>query len=73
LTTISIIKPLDWTLSFEIICDASDFVVGAILGQRLDREPHVIYYASKTLSNAQINYTTTEKELLVVVFILKKI
>ena len=43
------------------MCDASDYVVGAILGQRVDRIPHVIYYASMTLNDAQLNYSTTEK------------
>jgi hypothetical protein len=54
------------------MCDASDYVVGAVLGQRMDRLPHVIYYASRTLNDAQLNYSTTEKELLVVVFALDK-
>lgn len=54
------------------MCDASDYVVGAVLGQREDKKPHVIYYASRTLNNAQINYSTTEKELLAVVFTLDK-
>ena len=72
LTTAPIIKPQDWTLPFEIMCDASDYAIGAVLGQKLNREPHVICYASKTLSDAQLNYTTTEKELLAVVFALEK-
>jgi hypothetical protein len=54
------------------MCDASDFAVGAVLGQRVGKLPHVIYYASKTMMDAQVNYTTTEKELLVVVFALDK-
>ena len=54
------------------MCNTSDFVVGAILGQRRDRKPFVIYYASKTLDSAQINYSATEKELLVVIFTLNK-
>jgi hypothetical protein len=54
------------------MCDASDYAVGAILGQRVDKLPHVIYYASRTLNNAQLNYSTTEKELLAVVFTLDK-
>ena len=53
------------------MCDASDYTVGAILGQKLNRDPYVIYYASKTLSDAQMNYTTTKKELLAVVFALE--
>ncbi|GJS47500.1 reverse transcriptase domain-containing protein [Tanacetum coccineum] len=50
------------------MCDASDFAVGAVLGQRIDEKFKPIYYASKTLNNAQEYYTTTEKELLAVVF-----
>jgi hypothetical protein len=54
------------------MCDAPDYVVGAVLGQRVDKLPHVIYYASKTLNDAQLNYSTIEKELLAVVFALDK-
>ncbi|RVW92651.1 Retrovirus-related Pol polyprotein from transposon opus [Vitis vinifera] len=54
------------------MCDASDLAMGAVLGQREDEKPYVIYYASKTLNEAQRNYTTTEKELLAVVFALDK-
>jgi len=50
------------------MCDASDYAVGAVLGQRIDKLPHVIYYASQTLNDAQLNYSTTENELLAVVF-----
>ncbi|KAL6342825.1 hypothetical protein AAG906_016844 [Vitis piasezkii] len=57
---------------FELMCDASDYAVGAVLGQRDDGKPYVVYYASKTLNDAQKNYTTTEKELLAVVFALDK-
>ncbi|KAK1668921.1 hypothetical protein QYE76_057080 [Lolium multiflorum] len=68
LTTAPIVEPPDWNLPFEIMCDASDFVVGAVLGQRVDKKLNVIHYASKTLDAAQRNYATTEKELLAVVF-----
>ena len=54
------------------MCDASDYAVGAVLGQRKDKKPYVISYASKTLNSAQMNYTTTEKELLAVVFACEK-
>ena len=52
LTSSPIIQPPNWDLPFEIMCDASDYAVGAVLGQRLDRVPYVIYYASMTLNNA---------------------
>jgi hypothetical protein len=65
-------KPHGWSFPFEIMCDASDFLVSAVLGQRVGKLPHVIYYASKTLMDAQVNYTTIEKELLAVVFALDK-
>ncbi|KAK1618114.1 hypothetical protein QYE76_023631 [Lolium multiflorum] len=68
LTTAPIVEPPDWNLPFEIMCDASDFAVGAVLGQRVDKKLNVIHYASKTLDAAQRNYATTEKELLAVVF-----
>ncbi|KAL5572373.1 hypothetical protein UlMin_021970 [Ulmus minor] len=72
LTSTPIIRPPDWNLPFEIMCDASDYAIGAVLGQRVNRLPYVIYYASKTLTDAQLNYSTTEKELLAVVFALDK-
>src|SRR3954454_24942349 len=50
------------------MCDASDFAVGAVLGQRVDKKLNVIHYASKTLDSAQKNYATIEKEFLAVVF-----
>ncbi|KAJ0667548.1 putative nucleotidyltransferase, Ribonuclease H [Helianthus annuus] len=62
----------NWSLPFELMCDASDYAVGAVLGQRVDKHFHPIYYASKTLNDAQENYTTTEKELLAVVFAFDK-
>ncbi|CAL1370582.1 unnamed protein product [Linum trigynum] len=58
----------DWSLFFELMCDASDYAVGAVLGQRRGRHFQPICYASKTLNDAQENYTTTEKELLAVIF-----
>jgi hypothetical protein len=65
-------QPPDWTLPFEIMCDASDYAVGVVLGQTKDKKHHEIAYASKTMIGAQINYATTEKELLAVVFALDK-
>ena len=72
LTSAPIIVPPDWCLPFELMCDASDYSLGAFLGQRNDNQPHVIYYASQTLNDAQLNYFTTEKELITVVFALDK-
>jgi len=67
-----IILPSDWTLPFEIMCDASDYAVGAVLGQTKDKKHHAIAYASKTLTRAQLNYVTTKKELLAIVFAIDK-
>ena len=67
-----ILQSPNWDLPIEIMCDASDYAVGAVLGQGLDKKPTAICYASKTLIEAQINYMTTEKELLAVVYALEK-
>ncbi|PIN19344.1 DNA-directed DNA polymerase [Handroanthus impetiginosus] len=67
-----IITVPDWSFPFELMCDASDFAIGAVLGQRKDKIFRSIYYASKTLNDAQLNYMTTKKELLAVVFAFDK-
>ena len=67
-----IIQPPDWTLPFEILCDVSDYAIGVVLGQTKDKKNLVISYASKTLTGPQLNYATTEKELLAVVFAIDK-
>ena len=67
-----IITPPYWSLPFEIMCDASDYAIRAVLGQRKDNRLHVIYHTSHTLIEAQLNYTTTEKEMLAVVFAIDK-
>ena len=72
LTSTPVIAPPNWDLPFEVMCDASDYAVGAVLGQKVDKDPHVIYYSSRTLNDAQLNYSTTEKELLAVIFALEK-
>ncbi|CAJ2663002.1 unnamed protein product [Trifolium pratense] len=72
LVTAPIIIAPNWDLPFELMCDASDYAVGAVLGQRHEKFFHAIYYASKVLNENQINYTTTEKELLAIVFALEK-
>ena len=62
----------DWSKEFELICDASDYAVGAVLGQRQDNTFHAIYYASKVLNEAQINYATMNKEMLAMIFASEK-
>ena len=56
-----IVQPPDWNLPVEIMCDASDYVVGDVLGQRVDKKLYVIHYVSVTLDSAQRNYATTKK------------
>ena len=68
-----ILQNPDWDLPFEIMCYASDYAVGEVLGQRIEKQPTVICYASKTLAEAPINYTTAKKELLLVVYALEKL
>jgi len=72
LTTAPVITASDWKIGFELMCDASDYAVGAVLGQRKEKLFYVIHYASKVLNDAQSNYTTTEKELLAIVYALEK-
>ncbi|GKD72155.1 reverse transcriptase domain-containing protein [Tanacetum coccineum] len=67
LTEAPILVAPDWDLPFELMCDASDFTIGAVLGQRKTKHFQPIHYASKTMTDAQAHYTTTEKELLAVV------
>ncbi|GJX59399.1 reverse transcriptase domain-containing protein [Tanacetum coccineum] len=71
-TEASILVAPDWDLPFEIMCDASDFAVGAVLGQRKTKHFQPIHYASKTMTDAQAHYTTTEKELLAIVYAFEK-
>ena len=67
-----IMAKLDWDKEFEIMCDASDYAMGAVLGQRTNKMFKAIYYASKTFNEAQENYSTTEKEMLAIVFACEK-
>nr|GEX08036.1 reverse transcriptase domain-containing protein [Tanacetum cinerariifolium] len=72
LTEAPILIAPDWDLPFEIMYDASDFAIGAILGQRQENHFRPIHYASKTMAEAESNYTTTEKEMLAVVYAFEK-
>ncbi|GJV06953.1 reverse transcriptase domain-containing protein [Tanacetum coccineum] len=72
LTKAQILVAPDWDLPFKIMCDDSDYAVGAILGQRKTKHFQPIHYASKTMTDDQAHYTTTEKELLAVVYAFEK-
>ena len=72
MTTAPIERAPNWQLPIEVMCDASNLAIGAILGQREEGKPYVVYYAIKTLNEAQRNYTTAENELLAVVYTLEK-
>nr|GEZ64119.1 reverse transcriptase domain-containing protein [Tanacetum cinerariifolium] len=62
-----------WDQPFELMCDASDYAVGAVLGQRVEKHFRPIHYGSKTMTQAETNYTTTGKEMLAVVYAFEKI
>nr|GEZ76383.1 reverse transcriptase domain-containing protein [Tanacetum cinerariifolium]GEZ76388.1 reverse transcriptase domain-containing protein [Tanacetum cinerariifolium] len=72
LTEASILVIPDWNLPFELMCDASDFAICAVLGKRKTKHFQPIHYASKTMTEAQIHYTTTEKEMLTVLYAFEK-
>ncbi|GJU93830.1 reverse transcriptase domain-containing protein [Tanacetum coccineum] len=72
LTEAPILVVPDWNLPFELMCDESDFAIGAVLGHRRSKHFQPIHYASKTMTEAQIHYTTTEKEMLAVVYAFEK-
>nr|GFD16281.1 reverse transcriptase domain-containing protein [Tanacetum cinerariifolium] len=72
LTEVPILIAPDWDQPFELMCDASDFAVGAVLGQKIKKHFRPINYASKTMTKAEANYTTTEKEMLAVVYAFEK-
>ncbi|GKE90797.1 reverse transcriptase domain-containing protein, partial [Tanacetum coccineum] len=72
LTEAPILIAPEWDLPFELMCDASDFAIGAILGKRHEKHFRPIHYASKTMNKAESHYTTTEKEMLAVVYAFEK-
>nr|GEU39771.1 reverse transcriptase domain-containing protein [Tanacetum cinerariifolium] len=72
LTEAPILIAPDWDMPFELMCDTSDFAIGAVLGQCQDKHFMPIHYASKTMTEAESNYTTTEKEMLAVVYAFEK-
>nr|GEV20320.1 reverse transcriptase domain-containing protein [Tanacetum cinerariifolium] len=72
LTEAQILIASNWDLPFELMCDASDFSIGAVSGQRHEKHFRPIHYASKTMTDAESNYTTMEKEMLAVVYAFEK-
>lgn len=56
-----ILRGPNWTLPFHIHADASQTVIGVVLGQKVDKVPYVVYYVSKNLAPVELNYTVTEK------------
>nr|GEX99042.1 hypothetical protein [Tanacetum cinerariifolium] len=73
LTEAPILIAPDWDMPFELMCHASNFAIGAVLRQRQDKNFRPIHYASKTMTEAESNYTTTEKEMLAVVYAFENI
>nr|GFA19779.1 reverse transcriptase domain-containing protein [Tanacetum cinerariifolium] len=72
LTEAPILIAPNYDLPFELMCDTSDFAIGAVLGKRHEKHFKPIHYASKTMNDAESNYTTTEKEMLAVVYAFEK-
>ena len=72
LVTAPIMLTPDWNNDYEIMCDASDYAMGVVLGQRTEKIFKATYYASKTFNEAQENYSTIEKEMLAMVFACEK-
>ena len=72
LVTAPIMVTPDWNKEFEIMYDDSDYAMGAVLGQRTKKIFKVIYYASQTFNEAQENYSSTEKEMLAMMFACEK-
>ena len=71
-STSPVLRGPNWDLPFQISSDASDTTIGAVLAQEEDKKTYVIYYISKNLSPAELNYTVTEKEFLAVIYAVNK-
>nr|GEW41973.1 hypothetical protein [Tanacetum cinerariifolium] len=72
LTKAPILIAPDWDMPFELMYDASNFAIGAVLGQRQEKHFKPIHYASKTMTEVESNYSTTKKEMLGVVYAFEK-
>nr|GEZ47418.1 reverse transcriptase domain-containing protein [Tanacetum cinerariifolium] len=71
-TEAPILIALNWDQPFELMCDASDYAIGAVLGQKVEKHFWPFHYASKTMTQGETNYTTTKKEMLAVVYAFEK-
>jgi len=69
---VPIIQPPCWDMHIEIMSDASNYVIGVVLGQQMEKKSHVICYTSRMLNSAQCNYSTTKNELLAIIFVVEK-
>jgi hypothetical protein len=72
LSVAPVLRGPNWTLPFHISTDASDTAIGGVLGKKEDQQSYAIYFVSKNLSPAELNYTVTEKEFLAVVHAINK-
>ena len=72
LSMVPVLRGTNWTLPFHISTDASETAIGGVLGHKEDQQSYAIYFISKNLSHAELNYTVTEKEFLVVVHAINK-
>nr|GEZ43996.1 reverse transcriptase domain-containing protein [Tanacetum cinerariifolium] len=72
LTEAPILIAPNWDQPFELMCDVSHFAVEAVLGQRITKHFRLIHYVSQTMTEAEANYTTTEKEMLAVIYAFEK-
>lgn len=72
LTVTSIICAPNWSERFELVCDAFDFLISVVLGQHIEKQPHVIYCSNRTFNDAWLNYFTRKKDFHTVIFALEK-
>nr|GEW62642.1 reverse transcriptase domain-containing protein [Tanacetum cinerariifolium] len=72
LTEAPILITPDWDMPFELMCNARDFAIDAVLGKHQEKHFRPMHYASKTMTDEESNYTTTKKEMLAVVLLLQE-
>lgn len=72
MTQAPVLKGPNWSVPLQIHTEASDYAIGAVLGQKVDKLENAIYYISKNLQGPELNYTVTKKEMLAVIYALNK-